>query len=76
MVYIDKKMFDMALDMKIISEEQHKIIVDYLKNPWETMRSFLKEHPEFLKNSLKSDPKTRERAGICLDKDIYKLKAE
>jgi broad specificity phosphatase PhoE/orotate phosphoribosyltransferase len=76
MIYIDKKMFDMALDIKVISDEQHKIIVDYLRNPWETMRNFLKEHPEFLKNSLKSDPKTRERAGICIDKDIYKLKIE
>jgi hypothetical protein len=69
-------MFDMALDMKVISEEQHEIIINYLKNPWETMRNFLKEHPEFLKNSLESGPKTRERARICIDKDIYKLKVE
>ena len=74
MVGIDKKLFDNALEMGYINVEQHKMIINYIDNPKESMRSFLIEHPEFLNNALAADEKTRERAELCISKNIYSLK--
>lgn len=73
MISIDKGFFDKALSMGIINESQHKMVVEYIENPFESMREFLKKNPEFLENSLKSDKKTQKRARLCIDKNIYNL---
>jgi len=73
MINIDRGLFDEALRLGIINPGQHKMVLDYLENPRESMRNFLIEHPEFLENALKADEKTRERAKICIDKNIYGL---
>jgi len=70
---VDKLLFDGALEEGHITTLQHKMLMDYLENPTETMRAFLKEHPEFIENSLQSDTKTAERARICLEQNIYGL---
>lgn len=70
---VDKGLFDGALSKGYITSLQHDMLMNYLKAPTETMKTFLKEHPEFLENSLKSDPKTAERARICIEQDIYGL---
>lgn len=71
MISIDPGLFDDALSLGLIKEEQHKMLVEYFENPKESMKSFLMQHPEFLKNALASDLKTAERARLCLDKNIY-----
>jgi orotate phosphoribosyltransferase len=73
MVNIDKNMFDSALSRKYISSEQHLIILNYLENPDQAMRSFIIENPDFLKNALVSDDKTKERAQLCIKKNLYNL---
>lgn len=70
---VDKDLFDGALKENHITDKQHSMLMKYLENPTETMRNFLLEHPEFMENSLKSDPKTAERAKICLEQNIYGL---
>ncbi len=70
---VDKALFDGALDENYITGQQHKLLMDYLKRPTETMRAFLAEHPEFIQNSLQADPKTAERARICIEQNIYGL---
>jgi orotate phosphoribosyltransferase len=70
---VDKALFDGALEEKHITEKQHKMLMDYLEKPNETMKAFLVEHPEFIENSLKADPKTAERARICIEQNIYGL---
>lgn len=70
---VDKALFDGALDENHITGQQHKMLMDYLEKPAETMRAFLVEHPEFIENSLQSDPKTAERARICIEQNIYGL---
>lgn len=70
---VDKFLFDGALEEKYITSLQHDMLMNYLEKPTETMRAFLKEHPEFIENSLQSDPKTAERARICLEQNIYEL---
>ena len=50
------------------------MVNEYIKNPDETMRKFLKEHPEFLENALVSDEKTVGRAKMCIEQNLYDLK--
>jgi len=73
MISIEKGLFDKAMSMGLIDEKQHKMVLDYIENPRESMRQFLKEHPEFIENSLKVDNRTRERAKLCIENDIYEL---
>ena len=76
MIYIDKSLFDKALSLGLINNKQYKMIIDYLDNPRESMRRFLKDHPQFLETALKGDQRTKERAELCLEKDIYGLGEE
>lgn len=71
MIEVDDKLFDKALSLGRINKEQHAMIISYLKSPKESMREFLKSHPEFMENSLNADEKTRERASLCLEKNFY-----
>lgn len=73
-IRIDSQLFDNALFLGFINQKQHKIITEYIKNPRETMRDFLIQHPEFIRNSLDADAKTSERARICIEKDPYDLR--
>lgn len=70
---VNEELFDGALEEEHITVTQHHMLMKYLDDPTETMKSFLKEHPEFLDNSMKSDPKTAERARICIEQNIYGL---
>ena len=40
------------------------------------MRNFLIEHPEFLENALNADEKTKMRAHLLIDNDLYNLKKD
>ncbi len=52
------------------------MIVDYIRDPFTTMKKFLFETPSFLKDSLASDDeKIAARARLCVSEDLYKLKA-
>lgn len=72
-VQVDKNLFDKALELKVINEEQYNMVNEYIKNPDETMRKFLTRHPEFLKNALSSDEKTAGRAKMCIEQNLYDL---
>lgn len=74
LICIDKGLFDQALELGIINPKQHHMILDYIANPRESMKGFLKQHPEFLEEALNSDEKTRERARLCIERDIYGLR--
>jgi hypothetical protein len=71
MVSIDKKLFNKACEMKLITEKQKQMLYSYIDHPKLSMQNFLQEHPEFMENALNNDPKTRERAVLCLEKKIY-----
>ncbi|AUG57629.1 MAG TPA: orotate phosphoribosyltransferase [Ruminiclostridium sp.] len=74
MINIDVSFFKEVLAMGIINQEQFDLISKYLENPKESMALFLKNNPDFLRESLESDGKDRERARLCIEKDIYGLK--
>lgn len=70
---VDAGLFDEALKAGHIKPLQHEMLIKYLENPTETMREFLVGHPEFIKEALQSDPKTAERAKLCVEQNIYGL---
>ena len=72
-INIDESLFKRALDMNIVNENQYEMLKNFYENPDETMRNFLIDHPEFLKNALESDEKTSARAKLCIDSNLYNL---
>lgn len=73
LVNVDESLFKKALELKIINENQFNMLKDFFKNPDETMKNFLIAHPEFLENALNSDEKTRSRAKLLVDGNLYGL---
>ena len=73
LVQVDKKLFERALNLNIINEAQVSMLNDFFENPDESMKQFLINHPEFLENSLNSDEKTRKRAQLLVDSNLYGL---
>ena len=59
--------------MNIINDAQLKMLKDFYKDPYTTMREFLISHPEFLENALHADEKTQKRAKILIDGNLYNL---
>jgi len=73
---IDAEFFHVASQRGCITRAQHGMIVDYIRDPFTTMKKFLFETPSFLKDSLASDDeKIAARARLCVSEDLYKLKA-
>ena len=73
MIGIDKSLFERSFSLGLIEREQYNMICNYIDDPRGSMKKFLQDNPEFLKNALISDEKTKERAKLCLDKNIYDL---
>ncbi len=73
LVKVNKDLFKTALEKGDLNQEQYLMIDNYMDNPYETMREFLINHPEFIENSLKGTGKTLIRAKKCVEEDIYNL---
>ena len=73
LVNVDTNLFKSALDMGIINENQLELLNNFFKNPDECMREFLINHPEFIENALNSDEKTKKRAQLLVDGNLYNL---
>ena len=73
LVKVDKNLFKKALEMGIINENQLEMLNKFFENPDNTMKEFLINHPEFIENSLNSDEKTRKRAKLLLDNNLYDI---
>jgi orotate phosphoribosyltransferase len=73
MVDIDIGLFRRVLDMGLINKEQFDMIERYILDPKESMAEFLRKNPDFIKEALAADDKTRERAKLCIEKDFYGL---
>ena len=73
LVQVDKSLFKEALKLNIINENQEKMLEGFFENPDETMRNFLIEHPEFVENALNADEKTKKRAKLLVEQDLYNL---
>ncbi len=74
LVQVDSTLFKTAFEYNIINENQLNMLEQFFKNPDETMRNFLINHPQFIENSLKSDEKTAKRAKLLVEGNLYNLK--
>lgn len=74
LVQVDKTLFKEALNIGIINENQEKMLESFFEDPDNTMRKFLINHPEFIENSLNSDEKTKKRAELLIEQNLYNLK--
>ncbi len=74
LVQVDNSLFKEALELGIINENQEKMLEKFFENPDKTMRYFLVKHPEFLEDALNSDEKTKKRAKLLVEQDLYNLK--
>lgn len=78
LVKLDNTLFDKALALGIITKPQFEMLIRFKEDPYNSMRNFLIEHPEFLEEAAKVDPKvdpkTPKRAKDCIEKDLYNLK--
>ena len=71
---INETLFNKALELNIINENQLEMLNKFTENPDNCMREFLIQHPEFLENSLNSsDAKTAKRAKSCKEQNLYNL---
>ena len=75
LVNVDEELFEKAFENKIINQKQLEMLKRFFENPDMTMRTFLIDHPDFIKNALNSDEKTAKRARLLVDEDIYNLKS-
>jgi len=73
MISINISLFEKAFALGLINKEQYEMIREYMINPKEAMKKFINTHPEFLRNALSSDSKTRERAQLFISKNPYDL---
>ena len=73
LVQVDKNLFRKALELNIINETQVSMLDAFFENPDMSMKQFLITHPEFLENSLNSDEKTKKRAQLLIDSNLYGL---
>ena len=73
LVQVDTNLFRKALELNIINASQVEMLDAFFKNPDESMKQFLINHPEFLENALNSDEKTKKLAKLLIDGNLYGL---
>ena len=73
LVNVDTNLFKSALEMGIINKNQLELLNNFFEDPDNCMREFLINHPEFLENALNSDEKTKKRAKLLVDGNLYNL---
>lgn len=70
---VDKQLFEKALELNVINNAQFEMLNGFLNDSHETMKQFLVNHPEFLENALNADEKTKKRAKLLIDGNLYGL---
>ena len=73
LVQVDNNLFKKAQELGIINDAQVEMLNGFFQNPDETMRNFLIAHPEFIENALNSDEKTKKRAKLLVESNLYNL---
>lgn len=71
LIAVEKELFDRALATGKITRDQYEMILAYLLDPTDAMSAFLKENPDFLKNALNGDGRTKARARLLIESGVY-----
>ena len=73
LVNVDTDLFKKALELGFINNNQLELLNKFFSSPDDCMREFLINHPEFIENALNSDEKTKKRAQLLVDGNLYNL---
>lgn len=71
LIQMNEALFQQAMEQGIISDSQLQMVLEFMKDPDSTMKSFIKEHPDFIENALHADAKTAARAKLCIEGKFY-----
>lgn len=71
---VDNTLFERAFELGIINNGQLEMLKGFYHEPYETMRNFLIQHPEFIEEALKSDnERTLKRVKLLTEGNLYNL---
>jgi orotate phosphoribosyltransferase len=70
---INEDLFTDAFEKGILSRDQLSQVLDFIKDPFSTMKKFIESNPGFITRTLSSDPKSQTRIKKTLNDDLYKL---
>lgn len=74
LAFVDNTLFEKAFELGIIKQAQLEMLKGFYHDPYETMRNFLIQHPEFIENALhSSDERTQKRVKILTENNLYNL---
>ncbi len=65
---VDKELFDEALANGSINEAQYQLVLQFLKDPDQYMKDFIKTHPTFIDDQIKLGGKNEQRARLAIEK--------
>lgn len=65
---VDKELFDEALANGSINEAQYQLVLQFLKDPDQYMKDFIKAHPTFIDDQIKLGGKNEQRARLAIEK--------
>jgi orotate phosphoribosyltransferase len=67
LINIDDKLFEKAVENNLMTDSQREQITLFMQDPHLYMKTFLRNHPDFLQNQLQQGGKAAERAKLCLE---------
>lgn len=73
LAFVDNSLFERAYELHVINSAQLEMLKKFYEDPYSTMKQFLINHPEFLENALHADEKTKKRAQLLIDGNLYGL---
>ena len=73
LAFVDNSLFEKAYELHVINSAQLEMLKKFYEDPYSTMKQFLINHPEFLDNALHADEKTKKRAQLLIDGNLYGL---
>ncbi len=65
---IDRSLFEEAIALGAINQQQFDLTMKFLDDPTEYMKSFLEAHPNFIKEQIAMGGKAKERAELAVSK--------
>jgi len=68
---LDAGFFKRALSAGRVDEKQYERLIKYIGDPDGTMKAFLAENPNFLRDAAAAGGKEAERARMCVESGIY-----
>lgn len=73
LVKISEELFNIAIKQNIITLPQYEMLCKYLDDPDGSMREFIRNHPNFIDDTINNSPdeKIRQRAQLCKENNFY-----